>query len=121
MVVKGKTVSRKNGTPLGKPAGKYSAGPISVTMLRDTWAFVRQTVLTPLGLGSYGDANFIFMGQYGEPGAPPTNIIFTGCTIDGAKDSHQEGTDALTTDLTIGALGARENGQQLWSLIRSVV
>lgn len=111
--------AKRDGTPLGKTAGKYRVEPITLTCLRDT-ADKITTLLTPLGLGSYGDAEFFMSFQYIEPLSVPITVIATGCTIDGEKDVNQEGVDELLTEFTIGALRLTKNGKTLSSLVRAV-
>jgi hypothetical protein len=111
--------ARRDGTPLGKTAGKYSVEPITLTVLRDT-ADKITTMLTPLGLGSYGDAEFTFTAQYIEPGNIPITVVGMRCTIDGEKDGNTEGTEEATTELTIGCLQLIKNGKLLSSLVRAV-
>lgn len=113
--------SNRSGTPLGITSGKYEPGPLNIRMLRDSFAKLT-LLLFPLGLGSYGDAEFVFFAQYIEPvpGSTPQTVIATGCYIVGVKDAQQEGTDELVTDVAIQPLAFTRNGQRLWSLIRSV-
>lgn len=103
--------SRKDGTPIGKTAGKYSVAPLTLKMLR-SHATIWKSALSPLGLLSYGDADFVLSLQLFEPvpGAVPSVMTFAGCTIDGEKGSQAEGTDELVTEFTIGCLEMTENG-----------
>lgn len=113
--------ARRDGVALGKPAGKYSVPTCTLTMLRDS-ADKLTTQLTAKGLGSYGDAEFTFIAQYFEPvpGSVPITVVGTGCTIDGEKDTNQEGTDASLTEFTIGCLRLLKNGKSLASIVRGV-
>lgn len=113
--------ARRDGRALGKTSGKYSVPTCTLTMLRDSWDKL-STYLTAKGLGSYGDAEFVFASQYIEPvpGSLPITVIGTGCTIDGEKDTNQEGIDELVTELTIGCLSIIKNGKTLASLVRGV-
>lgn len=112
--------AKRDGKPLGKTSGKYSVPSCSLKMLRDS-ADTLTTLLTPLGLGSYGDAEFVLTCQYIEPViALPITVICTGCTIDGEKDSNAEGVDELLTEFEIGCLNITKNGKSLASLIRAI-
>jgi len=113
---------KRNGTPLGKTAGKYSPSPVTVRFLLDDYTNLLLPALTTLGLGSYGDASFPMMLTYEEPLNPlsTVNIAWAGCTIDGEKDAIAEGTDEAAVDVTIGPLAMTRNGQLLWSVTRSV-
>jgi hypothetical protein len=111
---------RRDGKPLGKTSGKYSVPSCSLKVLRDT-ADKITTLLTPLGLGSYGDAEFPITCQYIEPIiALPITVICTGCTIDGEKDSNAEGVEELVTEFEIGCLNITKNGKSLASIVRSI-
>jgi hypothetical protein len=111
--------ARKDGKPLGRTSGKYEPKPISMTWLRSSWNLLCE-YLSIEGLGSYGDAEFDITLQYEEEGDIQT-IAFLKCTIDNEKDGNQEGTDALTTDATIGTLDITRNGLSLYSLIRNIL
>lgn len=111
--------AKRDGTPLGKTSGKYHVEPITLTMLRDS-ADKLTTQLTTKGLGSYGDAEFVLIAQYIEPLQPPITVIGVGCTIDGEKDTNQEGVDELLTEFTIGCLRLVKNGKSLASLVRAI-
>lgn len=113
--------SNRSGTPIGMTSGKYEPGMLNIKMLRDSFDKLC-TVLFPLGLGSYGDAEFIFFGQYIEPviGSLPITVVATSCYIVGVKDSQAEGVDELVTEVSIQPLAYTRNGQRLWSLVRSI-
>lgn len=116
--------SKRNGLPLGRTAGKVSF-TASMKMLRAS-ADQLTTMLTPLGAGSYGDANFIISVQYiipvlpGNPPQPPITVILTDCTIDDKKDSNAEGVDEAVSEIELGVLGITENGKSIASLVRSI-
>lgn len=113
--------AKRNGTPYGKGAGKYSVDSCSMVWSRDSWEFATDQ-LTILGLGSFGDASFSWTAQYSEPIGGllrPVTVIGLGCTIDGVEDDTDEGTDELVTNVTIGCMGIIKNGKTLWSQFRS--
>lgn len=112
--------SNRSGTPLGITSGKYEPGMLNVRMLRDSFDKLT-TIFTVMGLGSYGDANFAFFGQYIEPviGSLPQTIVATDCYIVGVKDAQQEGIDELCTDVAIQPLAFTRNFKRLWSVVRS--
>lgn len=116
--------SRKDGTPLGMTNGKYSVGNLSITMLRSSYQRLIE-ILTPLGLGSYGDARFPIIAQYSEPlatlsGVLPITVAITGCRIVGEKDGYQEGIDELVTQVDLMALAMTRNGLRLWSVVNGL-
>lgn len=116
--------SRKDGTPLGMTGGKYSVDSVTITMLRSSFQRLIE-LLTPLGLGSYGDAKFPIVATYSEPlatvnGVPPIVITIDGCRITGVKDSYQEGVDELVTEVEIQAMSLTRNGLRLWSVVNGV-
>lgn len=110
---------KRNGTPLGKTSGKYSVAGCTVRMLVDSYDKLTDQ-LTLKGLGSYGDAEFLFGLQLLEPRQKPLILMFSGCTIDGEKDAVAEGTDEAAVDVEIGALSMTRNGKRLWSVERSL-
>ena len=117
--------SKRNGKPINRTSGKYSVPSVSLKMLRAS-ADQLTTLLTPLGLGSYGDAEFIMTVQYivpvfvGQVPQPPITVILSGCTIDGEKDANQEGVDEAVTEFDIGCLDITKNGKSLASIIRNI-
>lgn len=111
--------ARRDGRPLGKTSGKYTVPTFTLNMLRDS-ADKLTTQMTVKGLGSYGDAEFVFVAQYIEPLQIPITVLCTGCTIDGEKDGNQEGVDELTTEFTIGCLSILKNGKSLASVVRGI-
>lgn len=110
---------RRNGTPLGKTSGKYSSKGFTIKMLADSYDKWTD-FLTIKGLGSYGDAEFTSTLSLVEPGQKPIIKLWTGCTIDGEKESNAEGIDEACVDVEIGALTFSRNGKQLYSVIRSL-
>lgn len=120
--------SRRDGKPLGKTTGKYTPGPLSVILLRETWQTLIRPALTLLGVagvgaGGYGNSTFPFSISVDEifAGVLPSIAIFDGCTVDGVKYPAAEGNEALTVELEIGYLSLSENGQQIWSPVRSIL
>lgn len=117
--------ARKNGRPIGRTAGKYEVKSVTMTMLRDSYD-VLTTLLTPLGLGSYGDAEFPMIAQYFEPVPPlvgttmPINVLFESCVIVGEKEGYAEGIDELVTEVTLDCMSIVKNGKLLASVIRSL-
>jgi hypothetical protein len=117
--------SRRDGRALGRTAGKYEPQEVSIKMLADSWD-VLSTILTAIGLGSYGDAEFPFFLQSAEPGIPlagsnPTlTVVMTDCCITSVHDGSAEGIDEKVKDITIDTMQLFENGKILNSLIRAV-
>lgn len=116
--------SRKDGTPLGRTSGKYMVENVSITMLRSSFQRLAE-LLTPLGLGSYGDAVFPIVATYSEPratmrGVLPIVVAVDGCTIVGVKDDYTEGIDELVTVVDISAMAVTRNGLRLWSVVNGI-
>lgn len=117
--------SRKDGTPLGITSGKYSIDALSMTMLRSSFQRLVE-VLTPLGLGSYGDAIFPIIATYSDANATlrgelPITIDIQGCRITGVKDAYQEGVDELVTEVEMMGLQLTRNGTRLWSVVNGII
>lgn len=116
--------SRKDGTPLGMTGGKYSVESVTMTMLRSSFQRLAE-LLTPLGLGSYGDAKFPIVATYSEPfatinGVLPVTVAIDGCRITGVKDTYQEGIDELVTEVDMMAMALTRNGLRLWSVVNGI-
>ncbi len=110
---------RRDGTPLGKTAGKYGVKSFNMKFLVASYDTLTD-YLTPIGLGSYGDAEFSVHVQYIENEVDVITYDFGGCTIDGEKESPAEGNDELTVDVTIGCLSIIKNGKTLFSVARGI-
>jgi hypothetical protein len=112
--------ARRDGQPLGMTVGKYSVEEMTLTMLRDS-ANRLTDLLTPLGLGSYGDASFVMIVQYAEPAQPQNlvTVIAQGCRVVSASDANQEGVEALVTEFGIQCMNITKNGKRLWSVVRN--
>lgn len=114
--------AKRDGTPIGKTAGKYIPGLITMKVLKDTWHQKMKVQLAALGQGSYGDAEFVMSAQFVEEavGSIPISMFATGCTVEEAKEGHDEGTDELVVDVTIQPLYLVSGGLPLYSLIRGL-
>lgn len=110
---------KRNGKPIGKTAGKYIPGLITISMLRDSYE-IMTSFMSLKGLGSYGDAECSLFVQYVEPLSPPITIIGSGCTIEEETDDNKEGVDELTTEVSFLPTSITRNGKALWSLQRSI-
>lgn len=116
--------SRRDGTPLGMTNGKYMVDALSFTMLRSSYQRLIE-ILTPLGLGSYGDAEFPIIATYSEPkallaGVLPITVAIAGCRITGEKDAYAEGIDELVTEVDCMAMAVTRNGARLWSVVNGL-
>lgn len=118
--------ARRDGRALGRTAGKYEAGPVTMNMLADSWD-VLSTILTTLGLGSYGDAVVPILLQSTEPGiplagsSPVLTVALIDCCVTSVKDTSQEGIDEKLKAITWDVMEIIENGKQLSSLVRSIL
>lgn len=115
--------ARRNGKPLGKTAGKVSFECTMKMLKASADAFT--TLLTPLGAGSYGDAEFFMTWQWFEPPSPsgivlPITAVFSQCTIDEKGDATAEGVEELLTEFTIGCLDITENLKSIASIQRAI-
>lgn len=115
--------ARRDGKPVARVGGgKYTPATLKVKWLKDTFEFVKTTILAPLGAGSYGDASFIFTLQCIEPviGTIPTTAIAEDCVIDDDDDNREESTPGgLMVETTISSLDFNEN-VPLWSIARAI-
>lgn len=121
---------RQDGLPLGMTSGVYKVENVSFTLLRES-ATGLMTDLTALGLGSFGDASFLYTLQVFEPdftAIPPMVPLTTsliGCRITGVEDKQEMGVDELVTEFTCQALAiVRTAGPlplTLYSQIRSLL
>jgi len=113
--------AQQDGTPLGFTAGKYSVDSMTMKFLKE-WSQTFTDVLTAIGLGSYGDAEFTFLCQVVEPilGSPPITVVGSPCVVVGKKDSYEEGVDELVDEFEILCLQLTENGKTLWSKVRGI-
>lgn len=110
--------SLRSGRPRGKTSGKYSVGNFSFTMLRDSYDKLT-TQLTLKGLGSYGDAEFTFLAQYGEPGVVPITVVIDGCNIVADKEGMADGE--AVTEVTCMGMTLTRNGKRLWSVQKGIL
>lgn len=121
---------QQDGTPLGQTSGVYKVDSFTFTMLRDS-ANALMTDLTLLGLGSFGDARWVFMQQLFEPvilpslPSPPQSTIISDCKIVGVEEKQEQGSGKLVTDFTCSALYITRTYSgvplQLWSKIRTLL
>lgn len=118
--------------PDGKPVafagnGKYSVDGFKWTVLKDTAALMKAQLaaggsLRP-GLGSYGDAVFVFMAQCVEPivGSLPITMVASWCKVASVAEKRDEGTGAIVEEWGIECLELIENGIPLWSIQRGLI
>lgn len=114
---------RKSGRPLGRTSGKYEAKPFVLKVLADEWHLFVMPVLTALGLGSYGSAEFPVSFTFFEPLNPQltiNNAWDAACVIN-MKDSLTEGPDPYALDITLDALSMKRNGQVLYDFSRDIL
>ena len=124
--------AQQDGTPLGITSGIYKVESLSWMLLRDSAASL-MVDLTAFGLGSYGDAEFLYVLQQFEPVGPtsggvpqpPMQTIIAGCRITGVEDKTEMGTDELVTEITAQGLYVIRNiggvPLKLWSTIRTLL
>ncbi len=119
--------AQQDGTPLGITSGVYKVENVSFTLLRDS-AHALLADLTVFGLGSYGDAEFMYMLQLFEPTLPPsipTSTIISGCRITGVEEKQEQGSDELVTELSVQAMFVVRSFAgvplKLYSQVRSLI
>lgn len=112
--------AKRSGVPLGKTSGNYEASGSMKLLVQTEDALT--TYLTPKGMGSYGDADFIVTVQMFEPklSSAPINVVCGGCTIDGSKSALAEGIDESVTEFELGMMWVIKNGKTLWSLSKDI-
>lgn len=117
--------ARRDGLPMGRTSGKITIGDVTLSIFPDSWD-IFTSILTPFGLGSFGDAVFPMMLQRIEPVAPLSGTSpvlttsFEQCRVTGYKHSGAEGTDESIIEVTLSALNITENGKSLASIVRSI-
>ena len=116
----------QDGTPIGGTAGQYSAGPITIKMLRDSYNALTDylSLRAPLpGLGtgtpgSYGRTEFGLIAQVTDSfaiGAIPILLIASPCRIMEEKESQAVGVEELVSEVTLWCLKYSVNGKTLYS------
>ena len=118
--------ARQDGTPIAwAGGGKYSVPSFKMRMLKDTFSVLQaywaaSGTLGP-GLGSFGDALWTFQAQCVEPviGSIPITLVAAPCRVVGKRETREEGTGVLLTELDIGCLQLIENGIPMWSVVRA--
>jgi hypothetical protein len=64
---------------------------------------------------SYGTVEFQVVAQYAEgPSEPTLTVERFNCVIDGRKESHSEGNEILTDELSISYTKVLRNGLSLF-------
>ncbi len=120
--------ARPDGKPLAYAGnGKWSVDGMKITMLKDTAMVVKGLLaaggsLRP-GLGSYGEALWVFMAQCVEPvvGALPITLVASWCKVISVNEKRDEGTGVLVEEWGISCLDLIENGIPLWSISRGLI
>lgn len=120
--------ARQDGRPVAwAGGGKYSVPSFKMRMLKDTFAALQLYwgaggLLNP-GLGSYGDSIWTFQAQCIEPivGSIPITLVASPCRVVGKRETREEGTGKLVTELDISCLELVENGIPLWSVARTLL
>lgn len=120
--------AQQDGTPLGITSGIYKVENVSFTMLRDS-AHAFMADMTAFGLGSYGDAEFLYMLQLFEPSVPvpslPSTTLLTGCRITGVEEKQELGSDELVTEFSVQAMFCIRTlagvPMKLWSTVRTLL
>lgn len=105
---------RKSGTPLGRTRGKYEPGAVSFRMLATSFDILTD-ILTPIGAGSYGSAEWVGTLSIAEIGDKPLVYLFDRLVIDSDKVSAAEGIDEIAVDVTCDVMGISLNGKALYS------
>jgi hypothetical protein len=118
---------QQDGTPLGITSGIYKVESVSFTMIRDS-ADGLMLDLTTLGLGSFGDAEFLYTLQQFEPSLPPRlprQVIIGGCRIVGISEKNAKGPEASLTEIKVQASYVIRNvggvPLKLWSVVRGLL
>jgi hypothetical protein len=114
--------SRRDGQPLGKTAGKFEPGSLTIAMLATTAKqFEAYLATTGGGQGSIGDPTFALTVSLYEPDITnddPITWSFGGVTVESQKESWDEGIEEIVTEYTLQFLQNPRNGNVLWSIIR---
>lgn len=111
---------RLDGTPLGKTRGKYTVPAFNMKFLVDSYDALTSYLVTKTGSPSYGDAEFTITLQVVDPNlnsGKPLTTVALNCTIDGEKESKEEGIDESLVEVAIGCLKMTKNGKTLFSYL----
>lgn len=119
---------QQDGTPVGITSGLYTVTSLSFTLLRDS-AYALLADMTILGLGSYGDAESVYILQHFEPALPvpslPSQVLISGIRVIGVADKQAVGADELVTEIKCQALYVTRIYAgvplKLWSVARSLL
>ena len=107
--------------PIGMSRGKYKIERFPLRVLTDGSNALKRYLTAKAatqGFMSLSDATFILGVQLSGLDAGdylPSITAFASCRVLGEKRVHAEGVDELVTELTIGCLGATQDGTSLWS------
>lgn len=115
--------SRRDGRPIGKGAGKYEPGALTIDVEEATWDLISSALAAESTDGlSFGDVAFTLQIQLYEEDKPVTTITMTfdGCNIDGDKgDYPTSGGDPLKKALALSYLSKDQGGKTLFSGTRT--
>lgn len=101
--------------PVARSRGRYNTDPVAITMAAGSAKALREQLAAKSDTGtSYGTPSFNMVLQYIEPDESPVTIDFEDCRLISDGASHDEGPDALTTDVEIDPMFIRRNGLVLW-------
>lgn len=121
--------AQQDGVPVGITAGQYEVGDVVFKFLRESGNALLQD-LSVFGLGSFGDASFVYTMQVYEPvlqvpPALPSITTISGCRITKVRETQELGVDELITEITCKAVQLRRvvggTPLQLWSAIRTLL
>ncbi len=115
--------SRRDGRPIGKGAGRYVPGGLSIDVEEATGQLIKETLAAESADGaSYGDTEFVLVIQLYEPDKGVVDTItmtFEGCNTDSAKGDYPNTPDGLKKSFALSYTGADENGLTLYSGTRT--
>jgi hypothetical protein len=80
-------------------------------------AVVLRTALAALGLGGYGEANFVIVVTYAELAvSAPSVDVLDGCRVKSCQDTHAQGNEGITEKWDLDVLDVKRNGISILSL-----
>jgi hypothetical protein len=114
--------SRRDGRPIGKGAGRYEPGTLTLDTEEATWDFVTDALANEAADGeSFGDVSFTVQIQLYEEDKPQTTITKTYdfCNVDGEKGDYPTTADPLKIALAFSYLSKDTDGKTLYSQTRT--
>jgi hypothetical protein len=102
---------------VGRTRGKYDASGSFEIFKED--AVGLRVALAALGLGGYGESNFVVLVNYSEAslaGGGFVSDVLSGCRVKDVTDTHAAGNEGITEKWTLDIMDVLRNGVSLLSI-----